>query len=71
MYTHLKRLERKKANETYDIVKLICTFINYQMAKEYFTPPETVENEGFMDDIKNIDPNFDEEKYKEYLEVEA
>lgn len=68
MYTHLKRKEAKKREESYDLVKLLCTFVNYGMAKEYFTPPETTENTGFAEDLKNMAPGLDLSKYEEYLE---
>lgn len=68
MYAHLKKKERKQKDEIYDIVKLICTFINHEAAQTYFTDPDTVENVGFADDLLAIDPNIDMSKYAEYLE---
>lgn len=54
----------------YDMVKLICSFINPAGAKEFFMPPETVENTGFAFDLAAMDPNFDISKYSEYMEME-
>ena len=68
MYAHLKKKERKVKEEQFDLFKLLCMFVNYPMAKEYFTEPESTTNVGFLDDLKAIDPNFDASKYEEYLE---
>jgi hypothetical protein len=68
MYAHLKRKDKKRKDEVYDLAKMICTFINQPMAQEYFTPPETTENLGFEADIRAMDPTFDMTKYAEFLE---
>ena len=53
----------------YDLVKLVCSFINPTAAEAYFSvKPESVENTGFAEDLKKLDPNFDESKYSEVLE---
>ena len=70
MYAHLKKIERRNHNQMYDLAKMVCSFVNYNMAKAVFTEPETVENTGFLDDLKKLDPNFDEAKYSEYLDTE-
>ena len=70
LYAHIKRDERRKYNENYDLVKLMCSFINYAMAKEMFTEPEHTENVGFLDDLKKLDPNFNPAKYEDILSEE-
>ena len=54
-----------------DLVNLVCAFIDPGKAKQMLTKPEVVENAGFLDDLKSIDPNFDSSKYSDLLESEA
>jgi hypothetical protein len=69
MYARLRKKEREQYNQMYDLAKLICSFVNPEAAKTYFsTKPETIENAGFYDDLKKLDPNFDASKYTEMLE---
>ena len=69
MYTRLKSHESKQYARMYDLVKLICSFINPEAAGEFFsTKPESVENAGFYDDLRNLDPKFDKSKYTDMLE---
>ena len=51
-----------------DNVKLVCSFIDPQRAKTAFFEGEKVESEGFLDDMKAMDPNFDPKEYEEILE---
>lgn len=69
MYTHLKRHERREYKKMYDLVKLVCSFINPAAAEQHFlAKAETVENTGFLDDIRRMDPSFDASKYEDVLE---
>ena len=68
LYSHIKRQQAMRYKEMHDLAKMICAFINPGMAKEWFTKPVTVENTGFLEDMKKIDPSFDSEKYKTFLE---
>ena len=52
----------------YDLAKMLCSFINWDMAKHAFTKPESVENTGFLEDLQKLDPSFDMSKYEELLE---
>ena len=49
-------------------VRLICSFINPEAAKQMFSEAEHVDNDGFMDDVMRIDPNLDMSEYMEILE---
>lgn len=71
MYAHLKRKDKKRKDEAYDLAKMICIFINQPMAEKFFMPPETTENTGFEADIKAMDPAFDMSQYADYLEEHA
>jgi hypothetical protein len=69
MYTRLKKHEEARHKDMYDLAKLICSFINPKGAAEHFSAkPESVENVGFYDDLKAIDPNFDADNYADMLE---
>ena len=69
IYAHIKRGQVAETKKMYDLAKLICSFINPEAAKSLFqTPVDTVENVGFLDDIRKIDPNFDESKYSEMMD---
>jgi hypothetical protein len=46
---------------------MICTFINPDMAKKVFNETEVHESEGFEDDLKNIAPGLDVEKFRAVL----
>ena len=72
MYSHVKRHKAMQQKETMDLVKMICSFINPAACKKLFmdTEVEEVENVGFWDDLKKIDPKMDPAKYKEYVEEE-
>ena len=53
----------------HNLAELICSFINPTAAENFFAvKPESVENVGFLDDMKKIDPRFDESKYADILE---
>jgi len=69
MYAHVKRHDRLKLKEAHDLAKLVCTFINPRMSQKMFTEKaEPVENVGFYEDLKKIDPNFDKSKYEDIIE---
>lgn len=54
----------------FDLAKLICSFINPHAAEKHFSPEvETVENTGFYDDLKKIDPKFDKSQYEDIVEA--
>lgn len=55
----------------HDLANLICAFVNPSAAKALFTEPEFVENLGFLDDLKKLDPKFDASKYSDLLEDAA
>jgi hypothetical protein len=48
---------------------MICTFINPKMASDVFKEREVSDNDGFMDDLKKLDPNFDSSQYEDVLEA--
>ena len=51
-------------------LKILCSFINPEAAKEVFGgDKEKVESENFFDDMKAMDPNFDESQYREILDA--
>ena len=58
--------------EAFDLAKLICSFINPSACKKLFLDKdvEEVENTGFWDDLKKIDPKMDPAKYAEYIDEE-
>jgi hypothetical protein len=62
--------KRKQADEDrlFDKVKLLCSFIDPKRAQHAFFDGEKIESEGFMDDMKAMDPNFDPKEYEEILE---
>ena len=66
-YAHVKRGESKRREQDMDLVKLLCSFIDPKRAKDMFSQAEVSESEGFMDDIKKMDPNFVEEDYEAVL----
>jgi hypothetical protein len=68
LYAHVKRHELLKRDQMHDLANFICAFINPGAAKALFTEPEFVENTGFLDDLKNLDPRFDASKYSDLLE---
>ena len=69
MYTHLKKHEGRQQKQMYDLAKLICSFVNPGAAEDFFSvKPESIENVGFVDDMKKLDPNFDISKYEDMLE---
>lgn len=68
IYAHLKKHDRTEEDKVFDRIKMICTFINPDMAKNLFTEPDVVENTGFLQDVMKMDPKFDIDKYKEFLD---
>jgi hypothetical protein len=68
LYTHVKRRELLDRDSLEQSVRLLCTFVNPQMSREVFEPKEAVDNDGFMDDMKAIDPNFKSSEYEDVLE---
>jgi hypothetical protein len=69
MYARLKKHEMRTEKKMNDMMKLICSFINPSAASSMFRPDEeSIENTGFYDDIKRMDPNFDKSKYEDVLE---
>lgn len=50
-------------------MKLLCTFINPKAAKAVFTEGEKSESEGFFDDLKSLNPNFNPDDYKKDFEA--
>ena len=52
----------------FGFVKIICSFIDPEKAKNMFTEGERVESEGFDEDIRNIDPNIDMTEYQEVMD---
>lgn len=68
----LSQARKRKNSEderTYDLVKLICSFIDADRAKKLFTEGERVEvdDSDFLAQMKEIDPNFDTKEYVEIL----
>lgn len=54
----------------FDMVKMLCSFINPHAAEVYFSPKiEVVENTGFYDDLKAIDPKFNRKEYEDIVEA--
>jgi hypothetical protein len=48
---------------------MLCTFINPKMAQDVFKEREQSISDGFLDDLKKLDPNFDPSKYDDVLEA--
>lgn len=67
LYTHVKRRELLDKDSLEQAIRLLCTFVNPQMAKEVYEPKEALESDGFLDDLKKIDPNFKSEEYEDML----
>ena len=68
-YAHLKKHERRQYEKMYDLAKMVCSFINPTAAEAHFSvKPETIENTGFLDDIRKMDPKFKPDQYADLLE---
>ena len=68
MYAQVRKDEKKQYDMSYNLVKLVCSFINPERAQRMFTEGEHINNEGFAEDLKSFDPNFKEDTYSDVLE---
>lgn len=70
LYSHVKRRQLLDQDKEEGYAKLLCTFINPKAAEKAFKEKEVSESAGFVDDLKELFPNFNPDDYKDVLEEE-
>lgn len=70
MVAQISKRKQTEDLKTFDYIKLLCSYIDPKRAQEAFFEGEKSEvgDDDFYAQMKEMDPNFNPEEYKDVLE---